>query len=70
MNTTILSVEGMMCPHCERHVTQALSALPGVTNVKADHKTATVTISSSAPLDTGLLESTITQAGYDYKGQL
>ena len=70
MNTTILSVEGMMCPHCERHVTQALSTLPGVTEVKADHKSSTVTISSSTPLDAALLAATITQAGYDYKGQL
>ncbi len=68
MNTTTISVVGMMCPHCERHVTQALSALPGITDVKADHKTATVTITSEGPADEALLAATITQAGYDYKG--
>ena len=68
MNTTTISVEGMMCPHCERHVTQALSALPGITDVKADHKTNSVTITSEGAPDEALLAATIQQAGYDYKG--
>lgn len=67
-NTTTISVQGMMCPHCERHVTQALSALPGITEVKADHKAATVTICSEGPVDESILEATIKEAGYDYKG--
>ena len=58
----------MMCPHCERHVTQALSALPGITEVKADHKAATVTICSEGPVDEAILEATVREAGYDYKG--
>lgn len=68
MNTTTISVHGMMCPHCERHVTQALSALPGITDVKADHKSDSVTITSEAPVDEVLLAATIKEAGYDYKG--
>lgn len=68
MNTTTISVQGMMCPHCERHVTQALSALPGITEVKADHKAATVTICSEGPVDEAILEATVREAGYDYKG--
>lgn len=68
MNTTVISVQGMMCPHCERHVTQALSALPGITEVKADHKSATVTITSDGPVDESILAATIKEAGYNYKG--
>ena len=68
MNTTTISVEGMMCPHCERHVTQALCALPGITEVKADHKTNSVTITSEGAPDEALLAATIKQAGYEYKG--
>ena len=68
MNTTTISVAGMMCPHCERHVTQALSALPGISEVKADHRTNTVTITSDGEPDEALLAATIQQAGYDYKG--
>ena len=66
--TTTISVQGMMCPHCERHVTQALSALPGITEVKADHKAATVIICSEGPVDEAIVAATIKEAGYDYKG--
>lgn len=68
MKTITLNVQGMMCPHCERHVTQALASLPGVTEVKADHKTATVTLTTTAPADQALLAATVRQAGYEYKG--
>lgn len=68
MSTTTISVQGMMCPHCERHVTQALSALPGITEVKADHKAGTVTICSEDPVDESILAAIIRDAGYDYKG--
>ena len=69
MDTTMtIRVEGMMCPHCERHVAQALSALPGISSVQADHKSSSVTITTSAPVDEALIASTIRQAGYDYKG--
>ena len=64
-----MKIEGMMCPHCERHVTQALSALPGITEVKADHKAATVIICSEGPVDEAILAATIKEAGYDYKGR-
>lgn len=68
MNTITISVHGMMCPHCERHVTQALSALPGIIDVKADHKTNSVTITSEAPLDEAIVAGSIKEAGYDYQG--
>jgi copper chaperone CopZ len=59
----------MMCPHCERHITQALSSIPGVTDVKADHKTGTVTITSTEPLDDAEAARVVQQAGYEYKGK-
>lgn len=68
MNNVTISVEGMMCPHCERHVTQALSALPGITEVTADHKTASVRIVSSAPVDEAQIAATVKNAGYNYQG--
>ena len=42
--TTVLTVEGMMCEHCARAVTNAVGALPGVEAVEVDlaAKTATV----------------------------
>ena len=68
MNTITINVQGMMCPHCERHVTQALAALPGIAEVKADHKSATVTLTTTAPVDQAILAATVQQAGYEYKG--
>lgn len=64
-NTTLtLCVEGMMCPHCERHVCQALTALPGVEDCRADHNTGSVQVTLSAKVEEALLRETITKAGY------
>jgi copper chaperone len=36
MATVMLSVPGISCEHCERTVTNALSAVPGVGSVRVD----------------------------------
>jgi copper chaperone CopZ len=36
MNTIELDVQGMTCGSCVKHVTQALQAVPGVTQVDVD----------------------------------
>ncbi len=60
-----LSIEGMMCMHCVKHVKDALSALDGVASVDVslESKTATVTLSADVP-DTAL-RTAVTAAGYD-----
>jgi cation transport ATPase len=70
MHTITLSVYGMMCPHCERHVAQALASIPGVSSVSADHRNNSVTLECSTTIDTDLLAATIQKAGYEYKGLL
>lgn len=62
--TYTLHVEGMMCPHCERHVTEALLALPNVLSCQADHKTDTVVLELSAPADEAAIAAAVTKAGY------
>ena len=58
------NVEGMMCPHCEAHVKNALEALSEVESVVADHKNGTVVVKlKSELLDTTIVE-TITAQGY------
>lgn len=69
MSTITISVQGMMCPHCERHVTQALEQIPGIIEVKANHKTSTVSLVTSSPIEDAQLAATIQQAGYEYKGK-
>lgn len=41
---TVLQVHGMSCTGCERNVEFALSSLPGVKGVKADHGAKTVEV--------------------------
>ncbi len=66
--TTTISVTGMMCPHCERHMREAILALPGVTNCSASHKESCVSIESNTPLSEDTLRATVEKAGYQYGG--
>lgn len=66
MNTITLTVTGMMCPHCEQHVTNALLSLEGVATCSASHKDNTVTITlNTPPAELAAIKSAITQAGYE-----
>ncbi|MDH6144060.1 MULTISPECIES: heavy-metal-associated domain-containing protein [Kitasatospora] len=62
--TTVLTVDGMSCGHCERTVSAGLLALPGVTDVAADARAGQVTVASTAALDEAVLRSAVTQAGF------
>ena len=66
--TTVITVTGMMCPHCERHMKEAILALPGVSSCSASHKDCRVCIESAAPLSEDTLRSTVEKAGYQYGG--
>lgn len=65
MNTITLHVIGMMCPHCEQHVTKALLALGGIADCKADHNnnSVTLTLDTAAP-SLERIKAAITEAGY------
>lgn len=66
MNTITLTVTGMMCPHCEQHVTKALLALDGVASCTASHKDNSVIITfHSQPTNLEAIQAAITQAGYN-----
>lgn len=64
MNTITLHVEGMMCPHCEQHVTQALTAIPGVASCQANHQTKTVSLTLTQDVPRKTLCEAIRKAGY------
>jgi Cu+-exporting ATPase len=54
-------IEGMMCAHCQAHVSKALNALPGVTAaVDLETKTATVT----GEVTNEAITAAVTEAGY------
>ncbi|MEO8184091.1 MAG: heavy metal-associated domain-containing protein [Deltaproteobacteria bacterium] len=62
---TILNVAGMSCGSCVRHVTSALSAVPGVSKVNVQLKSGLVEVQhqDDAPLQ-ALIEA-LQDAGYD-----
>ncbi len=58
-----LMIDGMMCQHCVKHVTDALSALPGCrVDVSLENKCAEVEMSQE--LDNATLTKAVTDAGY------
>ena len=60
-----ISIEGMMCMHCVKHVNEALSKVDGVSlvEVSLENKNAIVTLTS--PVDDSILKSAVENAGYD-----
>ncbi|MCY0930279.1 heavy-metal-associated domain-containing protein [Streptomyces sp. H27-H1] len=67
--TTVYRVTGMTCGHCEGAVTGELSALAGVSSVKAVAATGEVTVVSAAPLDEAAVRAAVDEAGYEFAGQ-
>ena len=65
-----LSIEGMMCEHCEAHVKKALEALDAIESAVTSHekKTAVVTLKAGAQLDEEAVKKAVSDAGYEYKG--
>ena len=62
--TKTINIEGMMCQHCVKHVTDALNKLPGVTaQVSLENKNAVCTVDTSVTDDT--LRAAVVDAGYE-----
>ncbi|MER7844362.1 heavy-metal-associated domain-containing protein [Kitasatospora sp. NPDC096077] len=68
--TTVLTVSGMSCGHCERTVSAGLSALPGVTDVVADAPSGRVTVASAQPLEETALREAVDGTGFTFVGQV
>ncbi|MER6202531.1 heavy-metal-associated domain-containing protein [Streptomyces sp. NPDC001586] len=68
--TTVYRVTGMTCGHCEGAVTNEISALEGVSTVKAVAATGEVTVVSAAPLADEDVRAAVDEAGYEFAGQV
>ena len=64
MNTVTISVQGMTCENCVRHVTEALRELPGVTGVEVALASGSATLQSDRPLERAELAHALDEAGY------
>ncbi|MCX5586702.1 heavy-metal-associated domain-containing protein [Streptomyces erythrochromogenes] len=67
--TTVYRVTGMTCGHCEGAVNSEISALPGVTSVKAVAASGEVTVVSAAPLADEDVRAAVDEAGYEFTGR-
>ena len=63
-----ISIEGMMCTHCEATVKKALEALPEVTEAAVSHTAGTAVVTLSAPVDDAVLKSTVEAKDYTVTG--
>ena len=67
-NSMKISVKGMMCGHCEKHVKEALEAIEGITSATASYEKAEVAIETSKEVDESAIKAAVEKAGYEYKG--
>lgn len=67
-NTMEITVKGMMCPHCEAHVKEALEKLSGVELATANHEENMVSITTSADVAEADIKAAVEAAGYEYVG--
>ncbi len=59
-----LKIKGMMCPHCEARVKDALLAVSGVTSADVSHKKKRAVVSFDSEIDTEILKAAVEAAGY------
>ena len=63
-----ISIEGMMCTHCEATVKKALEALPEVTEAAVSHTAGTAVVTLSAPVDDAVLKAAVEAKDYTVTG--
>jgi len=63
-----ITVTGMMCPHCEAHVKEALEKLAGVSEAVANHEENLVTLTTSGDVAEADIKAAVEGAGYTYGG--
>ena len=61
----VLTVNGMMCPHCKARVEQVLAAVPGVERCVVDLEAKTASCVLTAEVADQVLADTVTAAGYE-----
>lgn len=66
-NETKLDVTGMTCGGCVRHVTKALTAVPGVTNAEVSLETHGAVVRHDGTTTVESLVAAVAKAGYEAK---
>lgn len=67
-STMEITVKGMMCPHCEAHVKEALEKVAGIEEATANHEENLVTLTTSGDVSEADIKAAVEGAGYEYIG--
>ena len=59
-----VNIEGMMCPHCEANVKNALEALGNVASAEVSHKKGTAILTLSGDVDNAVIKKAVEDKGY------
>ncbi len=65
-----LTIDGMMCEHCEARVKKVLESIPGVINAEADHQAGKATVQAEQVIDEELLRLAVEAEDYHVTGIL
>lgn len=63
-----LTVEGMMCAHCQAHVKKALEGVPGVAAATVDLDAKLATVELAQDVADEALAAAVKEAGYEPVG--
>lgn len=63
-----LSIEGMMCQNCVKHVTHALESIPGAADIQVSLKDKKATVNVPENISDDTLKTAISEAGYEVTG--
>ena len=63
-----ITVNGMMCGHCESRVKKALEALPGVSEAVADHAAGKATVTMAEEVADDVLRKAVEDQDYKVLG--
>ena len=62
-----MTIEGMMCPHCDARVKGALEGIEGVASARVSHEAGTAKLSLKQEVADDVLTKAVTEAGYEVK---
>ena len=65
MSTAVYTVKGMTCSGCMNKVTNAVTAIDGVTDVDVDISNGELTVTGDAELDGDKVRAAVADAGYE-----
>lgn len=64
--TKTIRAEGIMCPHCEARIKQALEQLDGVEQAVVSHEKGTAVVELSKEIENEKFEALINELGYKF----